>query len=101
MPAAFAALEQRVNAAVTARIGNALAIFEGGDEFPVVFDRAVASPLEGIVESAGPQAGFELAYTPGLEYQDTLTIDGVPYVVVGGLEPDSSGWVAVQLRLAS
>jgi len=90
-----------VNSAVSERLSNAVATFNGGAEFDVVFDRQPAQPLEGFVESAGPEASFEISLTPGLALGDVLVIDGVEYSVAGGLEPDRSGWVTVQLHLVA
>lgn len=101
MPAPFTALESRINAAVGARLSNALATFNGGEEFGVVFDRVPVQLVDGYAESAGPEASFDIARTPALAYSSVLLIDGVSYVVTGGLEPDQSGWVTVQLRKAA
>lgn len=97
--APFARLEQRVNRAVLGRLANAVAVAGGGEPFGVVFDRAPAA-FDQLVEAAGPQASFDLAKAPGLAYGSALLIDSVSYTVTGGLEPDSSGWVTVQLRKA-
>ncbi|WP_027730880.1 hypothetical protein ABL850_14765 [Variovorax paradoxus] len=100
MPGPFAALEDRVNAAVEARLSNALASFNGGEAFGVVFDRLPVQLIDGYAESAGPEASFDIARAPGLAHGSVLVIDGVGYSVTGGLEPDRSGWVTVQLRKA-
>lgn len=98
--APFAAIETRINAAVGARLSNAIATFNGGDEFGVIFDRLPVQTIDGYAESVGPQAAFDIARAPGLVYGSVLVIDGVDYSVTGGLEPDRSGWVTVQLRKA-
>lgn len=97
--APFAAVAQMVNDATERTVANALATFEGSEPFPVVFDQASANPL-GLVEAAGLSAGFQLKHAPGLRHGNVLHIDRKPYTVAGGLEPDSSGWVEVQLREA-
>lgn len=93
----FAALEQRVNAAVTRRLANAAATFKGGEPFGIIFDLQSVEPIDPVA-SAGPRASFEGRFTPGLAYNDPLVINGETFSVVGGLEPDSSGWFDVQLR---
>jgi len=99
MSAPFAALEARVNRTVGARLSNAEAVYQGGEPFGVIFD-ANAERWEEGVESVGPQAAFLLSQTPGLKQGHTLTIAGTPYLVTRGLQPDSSGWVTLQLRRA-
>jgi hypothetical protein len=93
----FAALEQRVNAAVTRRLANASATYEGSEPFGVIFDAAAVNPLDEAA-SAGLIASFEQKFTPSLAYGKEIVINGTSYKVVGGLEPDSSGWLDVQVQ---
>lgn len=97
MPAPFAALEARINRAVGRRLPNAEAAHQGGEPFGVIFDTNAVRWEEG-VESVGPEAAFDLSQAPGLKSGHELTINGAVYKVTGGLSPDSSGWVTVQLR---
>lgn len=93
----FANLELRLNKAVARRLANAVATFKGGDPFGVLFDLQAVTPID-MVESAGPVAAFEAAFAPGLVYGDLLVINGEPFRAVGGLEPDSSGWLSLRLQ---
>lgn len=93
----FASLERRVNSAVARRLANAMATIGAGEPFGVVFERQAVDIL-GVVGGASPSAGFELLHAPDIAFESAMAIDGKPYVVVGGLEPDASGWVTVQLR---
>jgi hypothetical protein len=93
----FAALEQRVNAACNRRLANASATYEGSEPFGVIFDAAAVNPLDEAA-SAGLTASFEQKYTPSLAYGKEIVISGKAYKVVGGLEPDSSGWLDVQVQ---
>jgi hypothetical protein len=93
----FANVERLINQGAETLLANAVARLRDGTPFGVIFDRNPADPL-GLVESAGLVAGFELRHAPDLRQDDVLEIDGQRYQVVGGLEPDSSGWVEVQLR---
>lgn len=86
-----------VNTAVEGTLANAVATFDGGEPFGVVFARGVEVSL-GLVEGCSVKAGFDLRRAPGLKRDGVLVIDGTPYRAVAGVEPDSSGWVNVQLR---
>lgn len=88
-----------VNQGVASVLADSMAVYQGGEPFAVIFERAAVDPL-GLVESAGPTASFHGALAPGLQYDSELTINGTAYRVVGGLEPDASGWLTVSLRLA-
>ncbi|RYF82072.1 MAG: hypothetical protein EOO29_08390 [Comamonadaceae bacterium] len=94
--APFAAVEALINRGFEAMLTNAVATFAGGEPFSVAFDTRPVS-FEGMVEAVGPAASFALAKAPGLALDSVLQINGQPYVVVGGLTPDASGWVTVQL----
>lgn len=96
--APFAAVEALINQGIARTLANATATFGAGEPFGVIFDAQPAS-FDGLVEATGPQAAFDLARAPGLALDSVLTIDGLAYIVTGGLTPDASGWVTVQLRL--
>jgi hypothetical protein len=95
----FAEIESLVNRGVESTLSNAVAVFDGGEPFGVVFDRKAVDALD-LVEAAGPRASFDLRHAPGLRYDSLLLIDGAVWSVTGGLEPDASGWVTVSLREA-
>jgi hypothetical protein len=95
--APFAALEQRLNAAVVHRLANAQAVYQGGQPFGVMFDRAPADPFNGAADVAGLTAGFCAANTPGLAQGSELVIDGVAHTVAGSVQPDAGGWVSVSV----
>lgn len=94
----FAALEARVNAACTQHLANATASYNGGPAFGVLFDRAGNDPFGGALDATGYSCSFSLSHAPGLAKADELVIDGVIYIVSGPVQPDSSGWVRVQLH---
>lgn len=92
----FAAHEARVNRAVESRLANAVATYQGGQEFGVVFGRDRSGVFDGgTVDMASLTAGFSIANTPGLVAGSELVIDGVAHKVSGQVQPDSSGWVNV------
>lgn len=97
MASNFASIEQRINRAVGERLCNASARSGEREPFGVIFERAPADPL-GLVEAAVPTISFARHLAPELVQQSAVEVDGHPYVVVSGLEPDSSGWVTLQLR---
>ncbi|MDM0011984.1 hypothetical protein QTH87_05965 [Variovorax sp. J22P168] len=99
MSCGFASIEQRINRAVGGRLCNASARVGDGEPFGVIFERERADPL-GLVEAAVPTISFARHLAPGLGLQSSIAVDGRPYLVVGGLEPDASGWLTLQLREA-
>ena len=98
--APFADRESRVNGAVERHLSNAVAVYEGGEPFGVHFAREPASFERMVEASASPTAAFDIAHTPGLAIDKRLEVGGLLYVVVGGVVPDASGWVTVQLDKA-
>lgn len=95
----FAALDQIVNNETTRHLADAVASLDDGEPFGVVLIRGLEMSLN-IVEGCSLMAGFDLRRAPGLKQGKVLVVDGTRYRVVGGLQPDSSGWVDVQLREA-
>jgi hypothetical protein len=95
--APFAALESRLNSAVVQRLANATAVYKGGAPFGVLFERTPADPFGGAASAAQPACGFMLASAPDLCEGEVLMIDGTPYVVASGVQPDAGGWVNLNL----
>ena len=93
----FAALEQRLNNAVQARLANTTATHNGGAPFGVLFDRRGQELYGGALDAAEHQASFCVANTPGLAEGGALVVGGVAYTVVGPVQPDAGGWVTVAL----
>lgn len=94
--APFAALESRLNSAVQRRLANATAVYNGGTPFGVLFDRAAADPFgNGAVDAAACTVAFDIARAPGLVEGGELVIDGEPYIVASGVQPDAGGWVSL------
>lgn len=88
--------ERRVNRAVVRHHANALAVFNGGEPFPVVFSSS-ATVFDGMAETAVPVASFDIANAPGLVMDAQLLIADEPWFVAGGVTPDAAGWVTVRL----
>lgn len=96
--APFAALEARVNRTVQQRLANAIAIYQGGTPFGVLFDRVGADPMgAGEFDAASHSCSFCIANAPGLCEGAELEIDGIAYRVAGGVQPDAGGWVSVSI----
>jgi len=95
----FVTLEARVNSAVLRRLANAEATYQGGQPFGVIFNREPVDQL-GIVESYQPTCGLMLSLVPGIAQGSAITVAGRSWTVVGGLEPDASGWATLHLREA-
>lgn len=99
MPLApFATMEQRLNAAVTRHLANAVAVYQGGAPFGVQFFRESVTPFGDAVDAVRMNAGFEHQYAPGITRGSVLVIDGVSHTVDTAAEPDASGWVVVGLH---
>lgn len=94
--APFAAVEALINQGVSGLLSNALATYQGGEPFAVVFDSGQAAMFgDGGMAADLPDfsVSFDLAHAPGLAEGGVLTIGGTVYTVAGGVQPDSSGWV--------
>ncbi|WP_313571409.1 head-tail joining protein [Comamonas terrigena] len=95
--APFAARQKRLNAAVQRRLADAVAVWRGGDPFGVLLDQGSHEAF-GDVAVGEVVCNLPLTCAPGLARGDELVIDGVPYEVAAPVQPDASGWVALQLR---
>lgn len=93
--APFAALESRLNSAVQKRLANATAVYNGGDPFGVLFDRATAEPFGPAVDVAALTVAYCVANTPGVREGSDLVIGGVVHKVSGPVQPDAGGWVSL------
>lgn len=90
--APFAAVQASINAGCTQLLANELATFNGGEPFPVLFDRTAVEVL-GEVSAYAPRVSLESQYAPGLAAGGQLVIGGTTYTVTGNVEPDESGWI--------
>lgn len=95
--APFAALESRVNRAVQSRLANAVAVYQGGEPFGVLFDRAASDPFGGAVDAAALTVAYCVANTPGIQEGRELLIDGAAHTVTGQVQPDAGGWVVLSV----
>lgn len=95
----FAALHKRLNRAVGVHLSNAMAVVGNGDAFPVEFTRSTApDPFgTGAVDSPAHTLEFDADMAPGLAQGHTVEVDGVPYEVSSGVQPDQSGWLIVSV----
>lgn len=92
--APFAVAEARLNAAVQRRLSNAMASWQGGQAFGVIFERA---PLEGFLGDAvttdSKTVSMCIANAPGIaEGSTALVLAGQPCEVTGPVVVDASGW---------
>lgn len=102
MPA-FTAIAQRVNAAVERRLADATATYQGGDPFAVLLDREQTGAFGGggdLVDAPALTCSFDLRHALGLAEGSELVINGVRHRVGRGVQPDSSGWVTVEVFAA-
>lgn len=99
--APFAALESRVNRAVQSRLANAVAVYQGGEPFGVLFSRAASDPFGGAVDAAGLTVAYCVANTPGIQEGSELLIDGAAHTVTGQVQPDAGGWVVLSVYPAA
>ncbi|HZX85532.1 MAG TPA: hypothetical protein VFF19_18315 [Reyranella sp.] len=104
MPAAFAALELRANAAVIGRLSNReVSVPALGLAFVGMFEDAGADLLDGMVESTQPRLTVSLADAAVLAGKTALvltnpaTLATASFEVVGS-DPDGAGFIVYQLR---
>lgn len=95
--APFADIDALINLGCAATLSNAVALYQGGQPFNVIFERAPADPFTGAVDASARTCGFDAARAPGIAEGHTLVISGAVYTVAGGTEPDESGWVQLQV----
>lgn len=95
--APFAQVEALVNTGVQSVLANAVATWQGSEPFGVIFAKGQHSAF-GDVAAGVISCSLPLACAPGLAQGDELVIDGARYEVASPVQPDASGWVALQLR---
>ena len=93
----FAAIEARVNSAVQRRLANATAVYQAGEPFGVLLDRASADPFGAAVDTAAITVAYCIANTPSVRDGSELVIDGVAHIVTGQVQPDAGGWVVLSV----
>lgn len=69
----------------------------GAASFPVIFDAAYQSGMNGLVETAGPACQAKSADVSTVVQGTTITIGATAYTVVG-VQPDGTGVTTLQLR---
>ncbi len=97
--APFAALESRLNTAVQRRLANAIAVFAGGLEVPVLFEDAYALGAVGPVGMAASQPQFDCpsADVPPGAVGGVVVVGGAPYLIAQVM-PGVSGMTRVLLE---
>lgn len=104
MPAPFAALERRVNAAITARLANC-EVTAGALSFAAIFVAAGAADLDGLVASAEPRvmavpadaaAQLQRLSVVAITHQVSETVQ--TYALAREPEPDDGGTFTLYLR---
>lgn len=96
MPAPFAAMESRVNAAALAALANATATI-GGVEIDGVFRNSYGEAL-GMIGGTDPTFTCESSKISGLVEGGTVIINAVTYIASSDPEPDGTGISTVRLR---
>lgn len=92
----FARIEERINSTVARRLSNAVAVWHGGPEFGVIFERAPHDAL-GLVAASAVTCRLEVANTPGIGQGSVLQINQVSWVVAEPVQADHSGWATLML----
>lgn len=95
--APFAQVEALVNTGVQSVLANAVATWQGGQPFGVIFAQGQRESF-GEVATGAITCSLPLSSAPGLAQGGELVIDGVAYEVAAPVQPDASGWAALQLR---
>ena len=92
--APFAQVDALINQGVSQLLANAMASWQGGKPFGVVFNR---TPLEGFLADAATAerhtVAMPVADAPGIAEGSTgLLVGGQPCQVTGPVVQDASGW---------
>ena len=95
MPAPFAALESRLDAAVLAHLANAVAVLPGGGEVNVLVESDRESFLDGMASTPGVEVTFP-AGAAGLAINVAITIDGLGYRLRRPVDGQPHTWNAVR-----
>ena len=91
--APFAAAQSRLGAAVQRRLSNAIATWQGGSRFGVLFDRDDEDYMPETVSAERLTVSMCVANAPGIaEGNSGLVVDGKPYIVSSPVIPDAGGW---------
>jgi hypothetical protein len=101
MPAAFAALEDRVNNAITSRLSNAVFSVSGGAAASGIFTREFVE-IAGMASGA-PALQMKSSILPASPKDQPIVISegrGVGNWVIDEVEPDEAGWCTVFLKAA-
>lgn len=99
MPAPFAAIEQRINAAVESRLANAEADFGGAVGVVSGIFRRPAAVALGFVAGNAPEFECVADRIATVDEGDALTI-GAEGFTVSRLRPDGAGMVVIELEAA-
>ncbi|EPD40856.1 MULTISPECIES: hypothetical protein [Delftia] len=92
--APFAGLEAQISAGVQSLLPNAVAIWNGGPAFGVIFDQGLDdSYMPDTVSASRLTVAMCVANAPGIaEGERGLVVDGEPYIVTSPVIPDAGGW---------
>lgn len=96
MPAPFAALEARLNAAAIAQLSNAVATI-GAASVSGVFDSAYGESLNGMVAGFVPAFTCASADVAGVAKNTAVSVNGVSYLVEE-INPDGTGITVLKLE---
>jgi hypothetical protein len=101
MPAPFAALQTRINAAVFRRLANALATINGA-QTDVIFDNGYALGNVGAIGMASTEPTITLptASVPASPKGKPVVVGGVSYIIATH-EPDGAGVSVLGLERVS
>lgn len=102
MPAAFAALEDRVNNAIVSRLANAVLSIGGGGQVSGIFEREYLDASG--VSSSSPVVSLCASDVPANPVGQPLVISqgrGVGSWQVEEAQPDGAGWAVLLLRSAA
>lgn len=100
MATAFAALQDRLNGAVFARLSNAEATLPGGAQVAIIFDNGYVQALGGMAESSMPSCQIASTDAAALVQGSAITISAVAYQVKE-VHPDGTGITTLVLERAA
>ena len=101
--APFAAVDALISEGMESLLTDSTATYQGGQPFGVIMERGQTDAFGGggvVVDAPEVACSFHIRHTPGLTEGGELVINGVRHRVGQGVQPDSSGWVTVQVFAA-
>lgn len=99
----FASVDALITEGMESLLTDSTATYQGGQPFGVVMERGQTDAFGGggvVVDAPEVTCSFHIRHALGLAEGSELVINGVRHRVGRGVQPDSSGWVTVEVFAA-